>query len=260
VRLLVLGNSHAASLREALRRGAPAAAEVAVFAGPGDVMARTVFDGGRLVAADAAASAALRRVCGVDAVEVATFDAVAVVGCMMAPATATRIWRDMRWRGLPSVAAAAPAGSGPALVPRAAAAASLRAHLGRSLAAALALRVAPAGRPVIVASQPRASESVLAVPHRLALSAAACARAGDGEALSALYEAEAEAACAAVGAGYLPQPPGTVVLGVLTAARFMRKATRLSARPGLPQPEGDVLHANGAYGALVLEGLLARLG
>ncbi len=84
-------------------------------------------------------------------------------------------------------------------------------------------------------------------------------RAGDAPALSALFDEAAHLAAAAAGAGFVPQPAATIARHILTAPRFMLGANRLAQRPDLPQPPGDVMHANGAWGALMLDALADRL-
>lgn len=261
-RIAVIGNSHLACLREAWAGGAIRREGRATdFLGlHGDGLLDTVIEGGTLRAASDATAAQLVRLNGTDRLRLDGVAAVVVAGCMMAPATAARIWRDMRWWGLPSLHAAGDlADLEAAFVPRAAAAAALRAHLEASLALRLARRLVTAGVRVLVASQPRPCETVLDRPRPLALSARAAVMAGDGAHLSAFHEGVARATCAAAGALYVPQPEATRMRGMLTARPFTEGALRLAPRPGQRQPPEDAIHANARYGAVMLGAIWAAV-
>lgn len=114
------------------------------------------------------------------------------------------------------------------------------------LNAASALR----GQVCGVLCQPAPSERIL---QRRAQSAAIrrAMRIGIDARARQAFEAACGASAAARGATFLPQQPETLVGGLLTAERFNEGARRLYNLDHR-QPGEDLLHANAAYGALML--------
>ncbi|SHI65103.1 hypothetical protein [Wenxinia saemankumensis] len=263
MKVLVFGNSHLAALKSAWEGGhRPAGTGMeATFVGAhkGLLLQAEVTDG-VYRPASAAAAQALSRLGAPRDVRLADYDLIVIAGAMVSLAQATILWRDARWPGLPSLERAADvAAPGPTLISQEAALASLCGALGEKLGPRLAAMLSAATDvPIRIACQPRYSAAVRAAPRPTTRSLAAAERAGDGAALAALFDRAAAGAAAAAGAGYLPQPPETVEADLYTGLAWMDGAVRLAARPGLPQPGDDVLHANARYGALVLDQVAAE--
>ena len=262
-RVLILGNSHLACLREAWAAEPSRWPRLeATFLGAHkDLLLRTAVEGGRLRPATDAARAAFLRVNGTEEADLGACDAIIIVGCMIATATAALARRDMRWPGLPSLDALGDLAAMEAtLVSRPAARAAVAAALGARLGAALARHLGPhVAAPIWLACQPRISAAAHERPLPTTRGTLAAIAEGDGEALSWLHEDAARDAAQASGAGYIPQPEATVQDHLLTARPYMDGAHRLGPRPGLPQPRDDLMHANARYGALMLDAIAAEV-
>lgn len=263
-RVLFLGNSHLAALREAwtANPGRWPMIEASFLGAHRDHLLETRLDAGRLVAATPAAQAAFDRLgCG-DGAEIATQDLIVLCGCLVAVASAALVWRDMRWDALPSLRSCPDlAAMSQPLVSRAAALACLRQSLSHRLGPLLAghLRAEAVTAPIWLASQPRTSEVIARRPRPEARAQSEILRLDDAAEVAALFDSAAAAAMAQSGAGYLPQPPQTITRHILTALTFMQGAPRLAARPGRRQDADDILHGNAAYGAAVLDQIASRL-
>lgn len=263
MRICLFGNSHLAALRDgwAAHPGRwPGLAPTFVGAHRNHLMETAIRDG-RLVPVTQAAQEAFRRLGGVDSVDLAAYDGFVIAGCQIGLHSAAVAWRDMRWTGLESVAACPDlALMRPRLVSRPAARETLAARLSARLGLAFARHLRSAtDRPVWLCSQPRVSAAILATPRRSTASHAEALRLGDAPGLSALFEDAAALAAARAGAVFVPQPPQTVQDHILTALPYVEGASRLAARPGLPQPPDDIMHANAAFGALMLDAVAARM-
>jgi len=263
-RLLVLGNSHLAALADGWRAqpGRWPGVELRFVGAHGERLLETELRDGTLRPASAAAAQDFARLGGGEGVALAGYDGIIIAGAMVALASAAALWREMRWVGLPSLAAEPDlATMAPALVSRQAAQAALVARLSARLGLRLAARLrAGCDLPIWIASQPRVSETILDRPRPATRAHAEALRLGDGAALSAWFDTAATIAARQAGAAFVPQPPATITRDILTARRFTRGATRLAARPGLAQPGDDILHANGAWGAQMLDAVLGAAG
>ena len=263
-RVLVLGNSHLAALREGWRANPgrwPAIAPTFVGAHK-DLLLQTEVRDGRFLPVRTAARAAFSRLGGGDGADIAAQDLIVICGCSVALAIAALIWRDMRWGALASLDTVPDlAGMTPRLVSFAAARASLEHNLSQRLAPALArhLRAQGVAQPVWLAAQPHVSAVIATRPRPDTRALNDALAQGDAAELAHLFHAAAARALAVAAASFLPQPEQTVQDHILTAVPFVRDATRLAAKPGLKQDEDDIRHANAAYGALVLDQIVARL-
>jgi hypothetical protein len=255
-RVLFLGNSHIAALREAwgLQPDGWPGMHATFVGAHKDLLLKTRFDKGIMVPDAPETAQAFRRLGGVTKINLAAFDHIVITGCMVALPQALLIYRDARWPGLPSLEAASDVdGSTLALVSRATARAAMAEVIGDKLGPQLIrhLRKATA-RPIWLTSQPRPSAQVEEAPSPGTNTLRAVLENGDGLDVSAHFDAAATMACAEAGATFLSQPRVTIHRDVLTALPFMRGAKRLSANGDQPQPEDDIMHANADYGALVL--------
>jgi hypothetical protein len=221
----------------------------------GELLLETAIRDGRLVPVTGAARAAFQRLNKLDDVDLSAFDGFAIAGCLMAMPQAAMVYRDLRWPDLPSLHRVPDLAEMPQLlVSRAAAQATLQAVLMRRLGPRFAMHLrSGTERPIWMLSQPRMSEAGLAPRATRLRSYVNAHHAGDGHALSSLFEEGAHAAAAAAGAVFLPQPQHTIAHHILTSRAFMQGAVRLAFQTDLPQPPEDVAHANAAYGAAVLD-------
>jgi hypothetical protein len=262
-RLLILGNSHLAALREAWA-GAPArwpGLRPTFLGAHKDLLLQTQLKDGVLSPATDAARAAFRRLNGLEEVNLRDHDGIVICGCLVAASVAAGLWRDARWPGLPSLMAEPDlAGMRSTLISRGAALAGLAGALDQRLGLRLVRHLrAGTDLPVWLVSQPRANVAVLARPRPEVRAQVAAVQTGDGLALSDLFDAAAARAARQAGAVWLAQPWATRTAGIFTGGAFMQGATRLTPRIGAPQPEDDVTHANAAYGAMVLDQIAGAL-
>ena len=263
-RILFLGNSHLAALKDGWRSDPgrwPGIA--ATFLGAHkDLLLQTRVQDGRLLPITPASRAAFARLGGEDGADLAAQDLVVICGCSIALATAAMIWRDMRWDALPSLDAVADLASMPQrLVSFAAARESLQHSLSLRLGTMLVRHLRGGGvtLPIWLASQPHVSAVIATRPRPDTRALTDALAQGDAAGLSALFRVAADRAVATAGAVFLPQPPQTITAHILTSLPFVEGATRLSARPGLLQDVDDIRHANAAYGAAVLDQIAAKL-
>ncbi len=265
-RICLFGNSHIAALKEAHRAGPDRwpGLEMQFVGLHGELLMQTVIRDGRLAPQSDAAAEALQAISGLSEVDLRSFDAFVVTGCNIATFSAVTVYGGLRWPDLPSLDRQADlAAMRPILVSEGVARATLVAMLAERLGLRF-IRHLRAGtdRPIWLTQQPNVSASVLEgeTPAKLRTHLRAMAR-GDAAHIARLFAEVAPLATCEAGAGFLPQPAATVVEDILTDTAYCEGATRLAARPGIPQPARDFLHANAAYGALVLDqisGALAR--
>ncbi|MCC5975800.1 MAG: hypothetical protein JJT81_17365 [Rubellimicrobium sp.] len=263
-RIAILGNSHIAALREAwtVERARWPGLEANFLGLHGELLMQTRIDAGRLVPASDAAAEAMERISGVRAFELQRCDAIAIVGCGLASSAGVTLQAELRWPALPSLDRQADlAGMRPLLVSEGAARATLAAMLGRRLALRLARHLRRGcNLPVWLVQQPNVHAAVRRgpVPPKLRGLVRTLVN-GDAPHLARLFAEVASDVAARESARFLPQPPQTVTQDLLTAAPFCTGATRLAEVPGVPQPPHDLVHANAAYGAAVLDQLASAL-
>lgn len=261
-RLCVLGNSHIAALRDGWvdhpgRWPGIAADFVGAHQG---LLLQTEIRDGHLVPATDAARDAFRRLARIESVDLAAYDGFVIAGCLIGLHSAAVLYREMRWTRLPSVALADDlATMAQRLVSYPAVRATLEARLADRLGTQFARKLRTGtDRPIWITSQPRVSAAIKSVPRAATRSHAEALRNGDAAGLSALFEDGATRVARAAGAEFVPQPTETISDHILTALPYMTGAKRLAARPGLPQPPDDIMHANAAFGALMLDAVVAR--
>ncbi|MCX7299850.1 MAG: hypothetical protein NTX73_05625 [Rhodobacterales bacterium] len=263
LRLCIFGNSHIAAMREAWRTNPGRWPDIeARFVGAhGDLLLQTEIRDGHLYPMTTESRDALKRLNGIESVDLASSDALVIAGCQVALNHAVQLKRSMRWIGLPTLARTPElAMMMPALVSYSAARASLCAILSDLLGPTLARHFrAGTGKPCWIVSQPRYSVAVTQTKKPHLKPYVAAVRSGDGASLSSLFHDAADLAARAAGATFIPQHPGTIRRDMLTATQYMRGAMRLSAREDLPQPPDDISHANALYGALVIEQIIAAV-
>lgn len=263
LRLCFLGNSHIAALREAWRKTPDRWPDVeARFVGAHkDLLLKTTHRAGRLVPTGNATADAFRKLGGVEDLTLADYDAFVITGCLVSVASAANTYRDCRWIGLPSLEAKPDLAAGPeGLLSYAAARATIQAALAARLGPVFAAHLRDmTDKPILLSSQPRVSASVKTAlrasirAHHVALDN------GDAKGLSAIFEDAAACATEAAGAQYVPQPRHTIEDHILTSRTFMAGAKRLTPMGKAAQPKDDIMHANAAYGTLVIDQVIDRL-
>lgn len=261
LRLLVLGNSHLTALADGWREnpGRWPGLHAHFVGAHGERLLETEITDGQLQSTTTEAEQDFSRLGGGKGVVLGDFDGIVITGGHIALAAAATIWRELRWAGLPSLASEPDlAVMAPALVSRRAALATLEARLAKRLGIRLAAHLrAACDLPIWITCQPRVSEVILDQPRRTTRSHAAALAAGDAAALSALFDEAAAIASARAGAIFVPQPPQTITHHILTARPFMEGASRLTRQPGRAQPADDIMHANGLWGAVMLDAVVA---
>ena len=256
-KILCLGNSHIAAQRSAwdLHPGRWPGLDVRFIGAHKGLLLDTTITNGWLRPHSPDAVDAFSRLGGGQGARLADYDAIVITGCSVALSLSASIYRRMHWIGLPSVSAHLDLANAPQLlVSRNAAIATMQDALSQRLGIRLIEHLRPhTDVPIYLTSQPRASAAVLGhndpttKAHRIAY------RAGDAAALATTHGTAAARTVRAAGGRYIPQPLETIADHITTGTAFMRGATRLAAKPGLPQPAQDVRHANASYGALVLD-------
>ncbi|SMY08672.1 hypothetical protein [Flavimaricola marinus] len=264
LRVCFFGNSHIAALREAWRDDAARwpGLEPSFVGAHKDLLLKTVHRNGRLVPSGNATADAFRRLGGVEDVDLGAFDAFVVTGCLISVATAANTYRDCRWVGLPSLEAKHDLAAGPErLLSYAAARASMQAAMATRLGPKFVTHLrAMTDKPILLTSQPRVSAAIKAKRRSVTRAHHTALSNGDAEGLSAIFEDAAARVIAECGARFVPQPAPTIEDHILTALPYMNGAKRLTARGNLPQPKDDIMHANAAYGALVIDQVVSTLG
>lgn len=257
LRLCIIGNSHVAALREAwLREPGRWGGFTASFLGAHqDLLLQTEVRGGRLIPTTFAARQSFEKISGVSDIDLDAHDVFVIAGSLVAQATALQIYRDARWIGLPSLAACADLATMPEqLISRPAALAAMQAGLSTRMGARLAQRLRTGTtRRIFLTAQPRVSEVILKAPRPVTRLHNIAIRKGDAAALAQAFETAARDVLARSGTTFLPQPAQTTSHHLLTALAYIKGANRLAATLNVRQARDDIIHANGNYGALVLD-------
>ena len=255
MKLLVFGNSHAACLIEAWREGGQHGAHrVEFFVRSGNGVEGHAFDGTRISAETAGMRDALARLGLPPAQDLAEFDALAIVasGISLFPTVqALNTYRILEWP--PDRRPDAPAIT-ESVLRLATAEALARSNAGRLLAR---LRQVPglADIPVHLLPQPFPSERALSMPVAAGAGFKRLIRVNQAAAAAAIFRDEAARLAVRHRAIFHPQPPETVAHHCLTRADHSTGARRL-INMDKRQPAADVLHANLAYGRILLRQLL----
>ena len=228
----------------------------------GDHSAMGTFEvvDGVLQSPDAAARRSVKRLCGREALRLADYDGVILTGLLFSIFNAAKHLREVACLAQPSVTAMEDAAIvGKVLVSTAMLRDMVEAGLAQTTAMVLARRIiAGCDTPVLIAAQPRPAVTTRDV-HGQYETFRVLDTAGDGAFVGRLFENRAAAVCARNGVIYVPQPRKTIVDGLFTADKFMRGSVRLAKRLDIGHGREDVIHANAAYGALMLERSLGAL-
>jgi hypothetical protein len=254
MRVLVIGNSHAACVIEAwrMREGqerADGGLQLDFLAGAGSVLKEFGFDGLRVFALTPKGRAFQRRLGQPDMFVLADYDAIAVIGLELSIFRLVHIvgrnhvlgWDYENRNDL-------------AVITRACLRDALSDAVDATGAAMILRRLGPVaaakGLRLLAVTQPYPARAILDDARGAGF--ALIARAGIGPQCREMYETVAAARMSALGAGYLPQPQQSVIDDILTDRTFTAGAKRLVDLTKSQPPE-DVLHANAAYGASVID-------
>lgn len=263
VKLCIFGNSHVGALREAWIRnpGRWPGLSLGFLAAQKDHLLQTGVQDGQLVATNPESRLAFERINGRSGIALADYDGFVVAGAAICVNAILPVYRDSRWIGLPSVAANPVADRiAETLISCAAANAVMRAGLQERLGHVFAQRLRQhSNLPIFLASQPRVSQEILTAPRPALRLHNNAIRNGDAETLGHGFDQIATDLLGGLSCTFLPQPAQSCTHGILTRLEYVTGARRLTAAMDAPQPKSDVLHANGAYGALVIDQIVAAL-
>jgi len=263
-RVLCLGNSHLAAVRDALTRfdNLWPGLDVTCVGAHGDALLETSCKDGILTPLSDQAIDNFQTLGGMGAIDLDKFDAIVVVGCQIACSRASYLYRRSRWVALPSVTACDDIAAQPwTLVSEAAFAAMLYDVLSNALGGKLIAHLRQGtDRPIYLANQPRTSTKITDIEKHALTILNDIRRDGDARDISAMFERVTRLLCKDHKATLLAQPRNTIQDHVLTRPAFTKGAVRLSRKGRYPQPPEDILHANASYGALVLDQIAKALG
>ncbi len=268
MRICLLGNSHAASLIAAWR-GAPDLTGVAQMQlvvqsgkGPRDI----IVQNGDLSAGTPELKQVLAQFGTSGPVALRDFDAIVITGCGLSIFPLVSMFRHHTVWGWPSsdkvlARLMRDEDSPPArqMISQPCADAALGEIMSQTLAVDLAQRIrAQVGIPIFLIPQPRPAQKLLS-HNRKGAGFNRLLRIGDAPKVSALFDtALAELANGLGDTTVLYQPPETIEQYLTTQNAYTDQAQRL-ANLERKQRQEDILHANGEYGALVLQQLRDRL-
>lgn len=258
----IFGNSHLAAVQDGYKQFAGRWPEFeATFIGAHkDGLAEVTCEDGILKPISAEAIDDFDRLAGLTEVDLRNTAAIVIIGAGFAPIRAAMIYHRALWAALPSVQANPDPSPEWALVSKPAFSAMLQAKLLEEAAGRL-IRILKRDidTPIFLVSQPRATTRIMDIgKHRLDI-VRSVITAGDGAALSEMFEANAATLAEALGVTYIGQNPGTITQDFLTAEPFCKGAIRLAKLGRFSQPKEDVLHANAAYGKVVLDQIKSAL-
>jgi hypothetical protein len=256
MKVLVFGNSHAACLMEAWREGEGTAGhQVEFFVRPGSGVTDYALTGTRIAASEAMTSF-LNRLGLAAEQELADFDALVVVASEVSMFPMVQVLNTYRVLDWSSRASA----ERPALTEAVLRLALSEALMGTAAARLMTtLRSVPglADRPIHLLPQPFPSERLMQMGRNPSGAGfRRLLRDGVGAQAARVFGEELDLFAGKYGAVLQPQPTETVTQDCLTAAAYSTKARRLFDLNRY-QPEEDILHANLAYGRLLLARILA---
>ncbi|GHF47150.1 hypothetical protein [Seohaeicola zhoushanensis] len=253
MKLCVIGNSHAGMLVRAAREAPPEGVELTFFARSGRGPEGVRMRNGQLRAVTAELKRALARFGMPESVDLRAQDAFVLVGMTATVFSVLPMLQGHRVFGWPPEA-----GDGARrLVSEAALEAALVAEIAGGLAAEYVARIRRvSAAPIVLVAQPAPSEAAAGAGARHG-GLRRILRAGQGAAVAACLARAHARVFDGAGLHLLAQPPETLVGDAFTAASWMRGAGRLNPEGRLP--DEDILHANAAYGGLVLDRVLSDL-
>lgn len=244
-RLLLLGNSHTAALRIALRDdpGRWPDLRVTVLAMPGAALGALTLAGGRLVARDDSARHSMEYYNGMTELALQGFDAVAVIGGLNFHAV-TALQDSHRSPDFPSVMG----GGACPLVSTGMMDAMIRRHIADSVALyTIRLLAGQDCGAVLFMDEAFPSADCWQDAARFDPYIAMAER-GDAAAFHARYLRILHEALGR-DATYLPQPAQTIAEQVFTGPEWMRGSIRMQPRWDVRHEDTDFGHTNPAYGA-----------
>ena len=261
-RLLLIGNSHLAALKSA--HGAEPARWKALEPVWAGFLKRSLTEitptPDALIPSGDEGARALSTFGHGDALSLDGIDAVAIVGCQVSMLNAVRLHRQTRCVALPSLADTPNlATMEPLLMSRAAweetAKHSMLEKIGMEFAARL--RAVRPDLEIASVPQPHITQGALRSTTKKLHGFRLMAEAGDLPLMARAFTRAVDGACDALDLLHLPQPRETIFRHAMTRKPYMRGSVRLAGGGRHAHPEDDMLHANAAYGALVLDQLEA---
>jgi len=263
-RVLCLGNSHLAAVRDALTRfeNLWPSLDVTCVGAHGDALLETTCADGILTPISDQAIDNFQTLGGMGAIDLNAYDAIIVVGCQVACSRASYLYRRARWAALPSVIDCADIMNQPwTLVSEPAFAAMLYETLSKTLGGKFIHHLRQGtNRPIYLANQPRTATGIMDIEQHALTILNDIRRDGDAAAVSIMFERIARQLCNDHDVTLLVQPRNTIQEHVMTRPAFTKGAVRLSRQGRYPQPPQDIIHANASYGATVLDQIAKALG
>ena len=254
----VFGNSHLAALRTAWTQRAEPHPDISLdFVGAHrNGLIEVEIEDGILRPITETARQNMARINRREEFPLTGYDFLAVCGSQMSVSHVMKIYRRFRFAGLPSFDVTADIEDlEHELISAPAASAALADMLHRSVGfrfAALAGKAA--GLPVYLIEQPRPSDGCLADKSGRYAGFKRALRLGDAAVLDRMYRDAFGQAASPLGHP-LFQPDATIRDAMFTAEAYSIGSVRLARKADVAHPEDDFIHANAAYGALVLEQL-----
>lgn len=248
----VLGNSHLSAVRSAAADPAHIPAGVAIdFIGSAQSgLADVALDGQHLIATSASTQKDFQRFGGVEAIDLTRYDFFMLVGLGLNLYGLEAFYRNYRCIGLHEWQNGS---DNRQLVSRTVAQMIIGNRLQSCLAVRLAHMIGSAvDQPIFLQAQPRPNKVMLG-PNGKYPTFRKMLRRKETQSLSALFET----AAAQLTPHYLPQPSASIEDDLFTTATYCEGSARLTPEVGKPvlHPPDDYMHANTAYGVLVLQQL-----
>ena len=246
---LVLGNSHAACLREAWRQAQPAGFDLVFLAAHKEKMDGLAFADGHASAETSDLIETLNKLGMPTRIRLEDYDFFVVTACQVAMFRAVETSRRLAvWPEAPGPRTLV---SGPLF--EAALADALRVTTAYRLIAGVAV----AGCPVLVLPQPNPHKKVLTPDSKFAAFRRLDGT-GRSEWLAGMFRSACETAFAGL-ATVLHQPQETIAAEICTGENYCEGSIMLAAKRFEHKAE-DVVHANARYGALQLNQIADAVG
>ncbi len=257
---LIIGDSHAAALRQAATQFAADWPDLTLdFAAMHGEMANFCINDGILTARRKEDRARLARISGRGEFPLSGYGFVVVCGGAPSNFQAVRLYLMARWPSLPSVSRAKLHRQQDwTLLSEACFEATLTQMMQRSGAFGLLHQLAKAGvAQLFLIPMPLLSVSGLAAGTRYQ-GFVMLDQLGDAQAMSGMLDRAFLRACSTT-ATPIPWPDAVRLNGFFARPEFRRGATRLGPGDAVPQPDDDFLHANADYGRHILAALFGQL-
>lgn len=258
-RILVIGNSHVAALRNAWADDEHRwdAWDFAFFGLPGSDLSKLHMTDGVLGTKNRQIRARMRRYSQLKALDTTGYDAFVIVGGYSLIATAGFSMAH-RASDFPSVRAAGGDDTNDyLLVGKGLFEGGLDARLISTAAGHILRQLAPMGRPILIVPEPLPAPDCGDDAEKFGAYADLIRR-GDQPIWAALFQAAARR-CFGDRAQLLGWPGEAVQDGAFTRADLMRGSMRLDLAEMVPHPVNEYAHANAAYGAIVMDQIAAAL-